>query len=208
MSEYQVYEFITLDRSLTRREMAALRAISTRAEISPTRFWNEYHWGDLKADPAKLLMKYFDAHLYQANFGTRRLMLRLPAAKVDPRQLAAYFPGGPAVLKKAGAFVAIDLVCDSEDARWEDDEDVASLATLVPLRGELLRGDLRAAYVAWLSAVGAGEIDDDVEEPPVPAGFGQPSAALSALIEFLRVDQDLLNAAIEGRPACQTTARP
>jgi hypothetical protein len=30
---------------------SGLRGISTRADISPTRFWNEYQWGDLKTDP-------------------------------------------------------------------------------------------------------------------------------------------------------------
>jgi hypothetical protein len=51
MSEYQCYEFVALDRPLTYKQMTDLHAISTRAEISPTRFWNEYEWGDLKADP-------------------------------------------------------------------------------------------------------------------------------------------------------------
>ncbi len=55
MSEYQCYGFLALDRSLTEKQMAELRAISTRAKISPTRFWNEYEWGDLKADPKKLM---------------------------------------------------------------------------------------------------------------------------------------------------------
>src|SRR5690606_14185070 len=87
MSEYQCYEFVALDRRLTSKEMAELRAISTRAEISPTRFWNEYHFGDLKADPATLLARYFDAHLYFANWGTRRFMLRLPARSVDTAAL-------------------------------------------------------------------------------------------------------------------------
>lgn len=50
MSEYQCYEFVALDHQLTTKEMAELRSISTRAEITPTRFWNEYEWGDLKAD--------------------------------------------------------------------------------------------------------------------------------------------------------------
>ena len=61
MSEHQCYEFVALDRPLTAKQMSELRAISTRAEISPTRFWNEYQWGDLKADPAKLMERYFDA---------------------------------------------------------------------------------------------------------------------------------------------------
>ena len=35
MSEYQCYEFVALDRPLTPDEMAELRSISTRADISP-----------------------------------------------------------------------------------------------------------------------------------------------------------------------------
>ena len=93
MSEYQCYEFLALDRRLTAQEMAELRSISTRAEITPTRFWNEYQWGDLKADPFKLLARYFDLHLYFANWGTRRLMFRLPVAAVD---LDACVPTRPA----------------------------------------------------------------------------------------------------------------
>jgi len=37
MSEYQSYEFVATDRQLTGKEMAELRSISTRAEITPTR---------------------------------------------------------------------------------------------------------------------------------------------------------------------------
>src|SRR5829696_4575944 len=102
MSEYQVYEFVALDRPLSAKEMAELRAISTRAEITPTRFWNEYQWGDLKADPARLLARYFDAHLYFANWGTHRFMLRLPAAAVDARALRPYFRGDSATLSRVG----------------------------------------------------------------------------------------------------------
>jgi hypothetical protein len=92
MSEYQCYEFVALDRPLTAKQMAELRAISTRAEISPTRFWNEYHWGDLKADPAKLMERYFDAHLYFANWGTRRLMLRLPKSPSPTMRAKVHSP--------------------------------------------------------------------------------------------------------------------
>lgn len=87
MSEYRCYEFLALDRPLSAKQMAELRGISTRAQISPTRFWNEYDWGNLSADPAKLMKSYFDAHLYFANWGTRRLMLRIPKARVDVKPL-------------------------------------------------------------------------------------------------------------------------
>lgn len=55
MSEYQFYEFVALDRPLTAAQMAELRAISTRAEITKARFWSEYNWSDLEADPRKLV---------------------------------------------------------------------------------------------------------------------------------------------------------
>ena len=40
MSEHQYYEFATLDRPLTTAEMAALRATSTRAAVTPSGFVN------------------------------------------------------------------------------------------------------------------------------------------------------------------------
>lgn len=64
MSEYQYYDFRAIDRALTKAEMAELRSVSTRAVITSTSFTNHYEWGDLKADPLKLLEKYFDTFLY------------------------------------------------------------------------------------------------------------------------------------------------
>jgi hypothetical protein len=69
VSEYQYYEFRTVDRPLTGAEIDVLGSISTRAEITETSFTNHYEWGDLKADPLKLLEKYFDAFVYVSNWG-------------------------------------------------------------------------------------------------------------------------------------------
>ena len=55
MSEYQYYEFLALDRPLTEEQRAELRSISSRAEITATRFTNEYQWGDLKGDPLQMV---------------------------------------------------------------------------------------------------------------------------------------------------------
>ena len=84
MSEYQYYEFLAVDRPLDAREQAELRALSTRASITATSFTNEYQWGDFRGDPRQMMERYFDAHLYLANWGTHRLMLRLPSALLDP----------------------------------------------------------------------------------------------------------------------------
>jgi hypothetical protein len=197
VSEYQCYEFLALDRRLTAQEMAELRSISTRAEITPTRFWNEYQWGDLKADPSDLLARYFDMHLYFANWGTRRLMFRLPVTAVDLDALRAYAPGGPATLTTTGEHAVLDLwsEVDEPEDDWFEAGHLAS--SLTPLRSELLRGDRRVAYLAWLLAVQDGEVDEATQEPPVPRGLATGSGPLAALADFLRLDQDLLAAAAE-----------
>lgn len=50
MSEYQYFEFQAVDRPLTQAEMRQLRAVSTRATITATRFVNSYTWGDFKGN--------------------------------------------------------------------------------------------------------------------------------------------------------------
>jgi len=76
MSEYQYYEFRSIDRPLSARQMDELRKVSSRARITPGGFVNDYNYGDFRGDPDKLIDKYFDAFLHLANWGTRWLMLR------------------------------------------------------------------------------------------------------------------------------------
>src|SRR4030095_2986250 len=161
MSEYQWYEFVALDRPLSAAEMAALREISTRAEITTTRFWNEYQWGDLKADPAALLARYFDLHLYFANWGTRRLMFRLPRKTVDVAVLEASLPGDTATLTTKREHVIIDLHSETDEPEddWFEAGDLA--ASLAPLRADLLAGDPRAGHLAWVGAGDTREADAD-----------------------------------------------
>ena len=107
MSEYQFYDFRAIDRALTKAEMAELRSVSTRAAITPTSFTNHYEWGDLKADPLKLLEKYFDVFLYVANWGTREFYLRLPQEFVDCKLLRAMLSGDAAQVRKCGNSVIV-----------------------------------------------------------------------------------------------------
>jgi hypothetical protein len=200
VSEYQWYEFVALDRPLTAEEMAELRAISTRAEITATRFWNEYHWGDLKADPAKLLARYFDLHLYFANWGTRRLAFRFPRRAVDLDSLRAYAPGGVVTLTTTRQHAILDLCSDTDEPEDDWFEPGHLAASLTPLRADLLGGDYRAAYLAWLLAVQTDEIDEDTVEPPPPPGLVDHPAPLAALAGFLRLDPNLLAAAAEASP--------
>jgi len=199
MSEHQVYEFLAIDRPLTDAQMRELRAISTRADISSTRFWNEYEWGNLKADPLQLMVDYFDLHVYFANWGAHRICLRVPAARLNLADLEPYFVAHSPAMKKAGAFVVFDFHDLLEGP--EDDGEGASSGAFTALRTELMQGDLRLPYLAWLMAVQQGELADDEEEPPVPPGLSSLTACQQAFVEFLHLDVDLIAVAAEASQA-------
>ena len=90
MSEYQYYEFVAIDRPMTKKEMAELRSRSSRAMITATSFVNEYQWGDLKGDPADWMRRYFDAFVYTANWCSCRLALRVPHAVFKKSELKRF----------------------------------------------------------------------------------------------------------------------
>jgi hypothetical protein len=148
----------------------------------------------LKADPLKLLERYFDAFLYVANWGTREFHLRLPQELVDFKHLKSILPGKAAHVRSAGRFVIVSFETDVEP---EDDWDDGTgwMGSLVSLRSDLLRGDLRCLYLGWLHCVECHEFSEDALEPPVPAGLRELSAPLDSLIEFLGIDEDLVEVA-------------
>jgi hypothetical protein len=194
MSEYQYYDFRAVDRPLTETEIKALGSISTRAAITSTSFTNHYEWGDLKADPLKLLEKYFDAFVYIANWGTHQFCLRVPQELADYEQLNDLLPGESAWVHKTGGHLILGFETQLEDGDWDDDGS-GWMGSLLSLRADLLRGDLRCLYLGWLLGVQGDELDDDDVEPPVPAGLGELSAPLHALMEFLGIDEDLVEVA-------------
>jgi hypothetical protein len=192
VSEYQYYEFLALDRPLTEEQRAELRSISTRAEITATRFVNEYQWGDLKGDPLQMVKAYFDAFLYLANWGTRRLMFRLPRGVLDPETVGQYCGTDTVSLTETDSHLILSFYIDQEepDDYWEGPG--GQLAAMVQARSELAAGDLRLLYLAWLLALQRDEMADDDTEPPVPAGLGQLSAGLQAIADFFDIDEDLI----------------
>ncbi len=196
MSEYQYYEFRAVDRPLGEREMAELRELSTRAEITPTGFVNTYNWGDFRGDPYELMEKYFDAFVYVANWGTHRFMLRVPRRFLDTKVASVYCTGEELSLRVKGEHVLLEFVSDIEEAEgWVEGE--GWLPSMITLRADLLRGDLRGLYLGWLACLWTEELDDDASEPPVPPGLCDMTAPLSALADFLRLDADLLEVASE-----------
>ena len=196
MSEYQYYEFQAIDRPLTRQEMEGLRALSSRATITPHSFTNVYNWGDFKGDPRQLVERYFDAFVYVTNWGTHQLMFRLPAGFLDKAVVNQYLHGESASGRVKGKSMILDLMSsDEEGGDWEEGE--GWMASLVPLRADLIRGDLRCLYLGWLLCAQSGEFDDEEPEPPVPPGLAKPSAPLQSLASFMRIDPELIEVAAQ-----------
>jgi hypothetical protein len=207
VSEYQYYEFLAIDRPLDDDEQTEVRSLSSRARITTTSFVNEYHWGNFRGDPNRLMERYYDAHLYVANWGTHRVMFRLPCDLLDPDVVEDYCVGDQVSAWVADEFVVLDLT--GEDRAAE-----ALLSALIGVRAELAAGDLRPLYVAWLAAYGAWERDEDVFdrdadddlEPPVPPGLGRLTAPQRALADFLRLDDNLLAIAAHASPPLEEVA--
>jgi len=212
LSEYQYYEFVALDQPLNTKAQAEVRALSTRARITATSFVNEYEWGDLRGDPGRLVERYDDAHLYFANWGTRRLLLRLPRGLLDLDVVEPYLVDEQIEAWTTDTHLILDLHNHDEAGDW-DYEPQGALSAIVGVRNELAAGDHRALYLASPVGYGTWERDeeafdraeDDEPEPPVPAGLRALTAAQRALADFLRLDDDLLAVAAETSPLLDGT---
>lgn len=199
MSEYQYYEFRAVDRLLTDRQMRELRAISTRAAISRTSFSNYYTYGDLKANPRHLLVKYFDASLYFANWLFLEVAFRYRKGAVDARALRRYSAGHTIDIRSTGSDVVVAISVESDGDSFDAADDGSSwLSSLAGLRADIATGDERALYLAWLLDVQCGEIADNVVEPARPEGLGNLSPALASFVDIFGLDRDLVAVAAAG----------
>ena len=199
MSEYQYYEFQALDRPLTESEQAYIRSLSRRVSLTPTQAIFTYQYGNFPGDPKKILRMYFDAMLYIANWGTRQLMFRLPRSVTDVSELDRYcFPRiiTTSVTKDS---VILDICFHEEKGgHWVEGE--GQLSALRMLRNDILRGDFRVLYLAWLKTAqleGARGSGEKQLEPPVPADLQNLSDPLKAFVELFEIDNDLISVASE-----------
>lgn len=210
MSEYQYYEFMAIDRPLTLDETKALRALSTRAQITPVSFINEYNWGSFKGDPDKLMQLYFDAHVYVANWMTAVFMVRVPietlSNKIAKAMEARYTLDFKAV--QTHWIITWSLEESENHERFGMEDGRGWMVRLAPLRDELLRGDLRSLYIGWLASVTRGIIDNHEKEPLSVSGLGSLTSSQQALADFLEVDPDLLKGAGINSPSSQAEEIP
>lgn len=201
MSEYQYVAFRAIDEAVDDENLAYMHTQSSRAAITPWSFENEYHFGDFHGNALEMLRRGYDVHLHYANFGIRKLLIRLPDGLPNLQAAKPYLTGESFRFRKdkKGPGGALEIQPYYEPGDLEDIWDLDSLFDrLAALRSEILDGDLRPLYVAHL-AVSCDSYQDPEEtvEAPVPVGLKTPTDAQLAFAEFYGISEALLAAAAE-----------
>jgi hypothetical protein len=208
MSEYQYYEFQAIDRPLTAAEQDKIEELSSRVQLTANRAIFTYSYGNFRSKPEDILAKYFDMMLYIANWGTWQLIFRLPKSIMDTNSLKPYLLADTIGIKESGEYIVLDISIQSEEGMSGWIEGEGWLSKMLPLRDELLSGDLRLLYLVWLRvAPHLAEYDqlpEDPIEPPLPPNLGKLSSALKKFIEWVELDSDLVTAAAQASPTHQT----
>ena len=213
MSEYQYYEWQTVDRVLTAEEQAAVNDLSSHIEVSSSRAVVTYHWSNFRHDPKQVLLKHFDGYFYLANWGSLRLMFRFPKGSLDEADIAPYCTEEHIAIETIGRYQILNLDFNPEDGDgWMEAE--AGLSLFIGLRADLLEGDYRLLYLAWLKAMtlqgsfhdADGYENDDSDrltydrEPPVPPGLKKLSPSLQNFVRTFEIDPFLVQAGAEASP--------
>ncbi len=210
MSEYQYYEWQTIDRPLTGAERREVNELSSHMDVvTSTQAVVTYSWGDFKHDPEKVLLKYFDAFLYDSNFGSRRLMFRLPRAAVDMDAIGAYELEDWVRLDGHGNYFVLEISfsTDSGDYEWVESDDV--LGQLTGLREQVLQGDYRMLYLIWLKAMENNpDAFDEDDGPPIPAGLKDLNAGLQTFVDFFGINPHLIAAAAASSHKVESAQEP
>ncbi len=194
MSEYQYHEWQAVDRILTEREQQAVSRLSSHIEVSPSRAVVTYHWSDFRYDPKRVLLDYFDGYFYLANWGSLRLMFRFPKGLLDEADVDPYCIGDYVSFMTSGNYQVLDLDFNPEDGGYWEETD-AGLSDFIHLRSDLLDGDYRLLYLAWLKTMTFDY------EPPVPAGLKTLSPPLQNFVQVFGIDPFLVQAAAEASPS-------
>ncbi len=211
MSEYQYYEWQTIDRPLTASEQREVGGLSSHMDtVTSTQAIVTYSWGDFKHDPQKVLLKYFDAFLYDSNFGMRQLMFRLPKNLVDVSSIQPYLFEDRITLEEHGKYFILEIQINEESDFFEWVESDSVLGQLTPLREQLLQGDLRMLYLVWLKVISRdeGEGSEEELEPPVPAGLRKLNASLQSFADFFEIDPHLISAAAVASQKTESAPEP
>ena len=196
MSEFQCYKFKTIDRPLSGQERQEVDTLSSRGQVTATSATFIYHYSDFRHDEEQVLEKYFDAMLYFSNWGTRRLLFRLPAQLVDAEAICKYayenkWGNDHLRIWKKSEYYLMDFYRSDEDGGgWMEEYDY-EIGDLAVLRNDILQGDYRSLYLFWAS-ISQPDEEDDFDDIP-DEDTVSPAAARAGRDEKIALRTEVLH---------------
>ena len=195
MSEYQFYEFKSIDKALTKEEQNIISSWSSRTRVTSSGAIFTYNYGDFHQDEEKVVEQYFDAMFYISNWGSKRIIFKFPKELINIDQIQKYCtePEISLKIKKNSILLDLDFSEEEPDDDWIEGE--GYLSSIISLRDDIINGDYRCLYLAWLNTNING--NENELEPSVPLGLNSLNSALQSFIDLLNINQDLLSSAIK-----------
>lgn len=207
MSEFQYLEFYSADKALTNNQIKEISSWSNRSEVSKRRAVFTYSYADFPKDEEKVLVKYFDSFFYIANWGTTRLMFKIPKESSNYKEIKSYgikvidsFENGMKVYSKS-KHILIDIYFSEEEGYGWLDEEQSWLSELQELRNDIIKGDFRALFLIWLHGIHLKYtyedigLDFEIEKEKIPPNLKKLNDRLESLIELFGIDKDWIKAA-------------
>jgi hypothetical protein len=104
------------------------------------------------------MRRYYDAHLYLANWGTHRIMLRLPRTLLDPEIAGRYCVDGRVSISTTHDYVILDLTSEDEAGEWVEDAEESLSTTNAGISRRYPRPGRRSVVWPrpWLAGLPAG----------------------------------------------------
>jgi len=199
MSEYQHYEFRSIDKALSEEEREIVSSWSSRTRATSIGATFTYHYSDFPKNARQVVERYFDAMFYLSNWGSYRLMFKVPKGLFTLKSIRQYCSESLEIYESAD-FIIIDICVNEEDGEcWAEGDGM--LSSLISLREDIIAGDFRSLYLIWLKESTEDvineydNVDENSDEPDVPAGLAELNGALTEFANVFNVDQDAISAA-------------
>jgi len=140
-------------------------------------------------------------------------MFRFPSGLVSRDIIETHCVQDRITFRTVNGFDVLDMdLSEEEGGGWIEGK--GSLSSLIPLRTDILQGDYRSVYLAWLKAMSVGDgylphgRKSSASKPPVPAipaGLKQLTPALKRFVEQFDVPACIVEAAAEHSPELAET---
>lgn len=202
MSEFQFYEFKSIDKPLSKKDRKEVSSWSSRTTASNTGAIFSYSYGSFPKNPIKVVENYFDALFHIANWGTVQLVFKFPTSLVDVKQMKQFCAEGLEIYEK-GDYTLVDIWIEDDEGGGQWVEGEGCLSSLLPLRDDIIAGDYRCLYLIWLKVSTRdvlndwGNVDAESLEPKVPSGLNSQNGALLDFADIFEIDKQAIAVAAE-----------